>query len=149
MEPAGPTHPLRRPAGPLVVRGGTVVLPDGAVPADVCCDEGRIVDLVAPGAASTLGAEVVDAGGLLVFPGAVDPHVHFDEPGRTGWEGFDCGSAAAAAGGVTTVVDMPIDSDPPTTTAEQVVAKATAARRSSRVDVALWGGLTPLSVNQL
>jgi allantoinase len=69
--------------------------------------------------------------------------VHFDEPGRVEWEGFDCGSAAAAAGGVTTVVDMPIDSDPPTTTAPLLRAKVLAASRSSRVDVAFWGGLVP------
>lgn len=83
------------------------------------------------------------------MPGMVDAHVHFQEPGREDWEGFDSGSAAAAAGGVTTVVDMPIDSDPPTVTAELVEAKMAAARRHSRVDVAIWGGLVPSSVDHL
>jgi allantoinase len=75
--------------------------------------------------------------------------VHFDEPGREDWEGFDSGSAAAAAGGVTTVVDMPIDCDPPTVSAELVRAKARAAARHSRVDVAIWGGMVPGSVGEL
>jgi allantoinase len=79
----------------------------------------------------------------------IDAHVHLQEPGREHWEGFDSGSAAAAAGGVTTVVDMPIDCHPPTVTAPAVVAKADSARRHSRVDVALWGGLIPDSVGAL
>jgi allantoinase len=119
-------------------------------PADVVIETERIAAVEAPGRASPDGGcEVIDAGGLLVLPGMVDAHVHFDEPGRTDWEGFDTGSAAAASGGVTTVVDMPIDCDPPTVTATAVAAKARAARRHSRVDVALWGGLVPGSVGEL
>jgi allantoinase len=140
----------------LVVRGGTVVDRSSARQADVVVgDDGRIVAVTPPGTASADGGRTgdvgrtIDAGGLLVFPGMVDAHVHFQEPGRTSWEGFDTGSAAAAAGGVTTVVDMPIDSDPPTVTAADVKAKVEAAERSSRVDVALWGGLIPGSLDHL
>jgi allantoinase len=133
----------------LVVRGGRVVVGERLVPADVIVAGERIVEVVDHGGADTSGCEVIDAGGLLVLPGAIDPHVHFDEPGRVEWEGFDFGSAAAASGGVTTVVDMPIDSDPPTTTAARLLAKAQAATRSSRVDVAFWGGLVPGSTNHL
>jgi allantoinase len=132
-----------------VVRGGTVVTPNGMGPADVVVVDGRIVQVTAAGEARTEGAVVIDAGGLLVMPGMVDAHVHFQEPGREEWEGFDTGSAAAVAGGVTTVVDMPIDCDPPTVTAAAVRAKAEAAERHSRVDVAIWGGLTPRSTGQL
>jgi allantoinase len=132
-----------------VVRGATAVLPDREEQADVVCRDGVVVRIGDAGSVDVTGLKVVDADGLLLLPGAVDPHVHFDEPGRTEWEGFDTGSAAAAAGGITTVVDMPIDSDPPTTTAAEVTAKIHAARRSSRCDVALWGGLVPASVGAL
>jgi allantoinase len=108
---------------------------------------GRIGELLPAGTAES--GTVIDADGLLALPGMIDAHVHFQEPGREDWEGFDAGSAAAAAGGVTVVVDMPIDSDPPTTTAALVEAKAHAARRHSRVDVAIWGGLVPASVSEL
>jgi allantoinase len=111
--------------------------------------DGRIATVVAPGTADVTGAGTIDAGGLLVFPGMVDAHVHFQEPGREDWEGLDTGSAAAAAGGVTTVVDMPIDSDPPTITAALVAAKVAAIARSSRIDVAIWGGLVPAAVTHL
>ncbi len=132
-----------------VVRGGTVVTPDAMAPADIVIVDGRIAELTPAGRADTTKAQTIDAGGLLVMPGMVDAHVHFQEPGREEWEGFDTGSAAAVAGGVTAVVDMPIDCDPPTVTAAAVNAKAEAARRHSRVDVAIWGGLTPRSTGRL
>jgi len=133
----------------LILRGGTVVTPAGTRRADIVVEGQRIVAVEAPGGADTTGSTIVDAGDLLVLPGMIDAHVHFDEPGRTDWEGFDTGSAASASGGVTTVVDMPIDCDPPTVTARAVAAKADLARRHSRVDVALWGGLVPSSVGEL
>ncbi|MDP9074606.1 MAG: amidohydrolase family protein, partial [Actinomycetota bacterium] len=133
----------------LVVRGGTVVTTEQMRGADIVVAGGRIQAVVPPGSADTTGWEVIDAGGLLVMPGMVDAHVHFQEPGREGWEGFDTGSAAAVAGGVTTVVDMPIDCDPPTITAALVAAKAEAARRHSRVDVAIWAGLVPAALGEL
>src|SRR6476659_8404242 len=46
--------------------------------------------------------EEIDATGLLVLPGVIDAHVHFNEPGRTEWEGFETGARAFAAGGTTT-----------------------------------------------
>jgi allantoinase len=134
----------------VVIRGGTVVTPTGEAQGDVVVgDDGRIAAVVDAGTASASGVVTIDAGGLLVLPGMIDAHVHFDEPGRADWEGFDTGSAAAAAGGVTTVVDMPIDCDPPTVSAAAVFDKAAAIRRHSRVDVAMWGGLVPGSVGAL
>lgn len=68
----------------LAVRGGTAVLADGATRVDVGVADGRIV-AVEPELGDA--AEELDAAGLHVLPGGVDPHVHLDEPGRTGWEG--------------------------------------------------------------
>ena len=77
------------------------------------------------------GAEVVDAGDLVVSPGLVDTHVHVNEPGRTEWEGFDTATRAAAAGGVTTIVDMPLNSIPATTTVAALRREARAPRGRS------------------
>lgn len=86
----------------LVVKGGDVVFPDRVERGDVLVVDGRIaaVGEVDPG-----DGEVVDAGGLLVFPGMVDTHVHLMDPGSTDREDFPTGTRAAAARGVTTIVE--------------------------------------------
>jgi allantoinase len=91
----------------------------------------------------------IDATGLLVLPGAIDAHVHFNEPGRTEWEGWTTGSRAAVAGGVTMVCDMPLNSHPPVVTADAFDAKRQAAEAQAVCDFALWGGLVPGHVDDL
>jgi len=75
--------------------------------------------------------EEIDADGLLVLPGVVDAHVHFNEPGREDWEGWETGSRGAVAGGVTTVCDMPLNSTPPLVDAAAFDAKRAAAEANS------------------
>jgi allantoinase len=130
-----------------VVRGGRVV--SGAAPdvTDVGVLDGVVAavgDLSGADAAAT-----VDAAGLVVLPGGIDPHVHFNEPGRTHWEGFATATHALAAGGMTTFFDMPLNSSPPTVDAAAFDRKAEAARAASVVDFGLWGGLVPGSVDRL
>jgi allantoinase len=123
----------------LLIRGGE--------PADVAVDGERIA-AVGP-ELDVHAREVVDAAGLLVLPGAVDAHVHFDDPGRADWEGWATGTAAAAAGGTTTVVDMPLNAHPPTVDADAFRQKVAAAEKSAVTDFALWGGLVPGNVDRL
>src|SRR5687767_13474183 len=92
----------------IVVRGGNVVTPDGIQRADLAIAEGRFVR-IAPEITET-SHRVIDATGRYVFPGIIDAHVHFNEPGRAEWEGIASGSAALAAGGGTAFFDMPLNS---------------------------------------
>jgi N-acyl-D-aspartate/D-glutamate deacylase len=82
----------------LVIRRGTVVDGSGAAPrtADVGIEDGRIVEVgrIAPGS----GAREVEADGLLVTPGFVDIHTHFD--GQATWDPV---LAPSSQHGVTTV----------------------------------------------
>ena len=87
--------------------------------------------------------------GLLVLPGGLDPHVHFNEPGRTHWEGLATGSAALAAGGFTAFFDMPLNSSPPVIDGAAFDAKLAAAQTSSCLDYGLWGGLVPGSLDHM
>jgi dihydroorotase-like cyclic amidohydrolase len=77
-----------------------------------------------------------------VLPGAIDGHVHFDDPGFTHREDFASGTAAAAAGGVTCVVDMPCTSLPPVTDASALAHKLRAISPKAHVDFMLWGGVS-------
>lgn len=52
-------------------------------------------------------AETVDATGCHVLPGVVDPHAHFNAPGRADWKGFESGSTACAAGGALFIDMLP------------------------------------------
>ncbi|HEU5430235.1 MAG TPA: allantoinase AllB, partial [Thermomicrobiales bacterium] len=131
----------------LVIRGGEVVADDGVTRADVAVADGQIVAIATEISGSA--RETIDAAGLHLFPGVVDPHVHFNEPGRTDWEGWATGSAALAAGGGTVAIDMPLNSSPPTLDGPSFDAKRAAAEASSCVDFALWGGLTPDNVDTL
>ncbi|GAC1391893.1 MAG: allantoinase [Ktedonobacteraceae bacterium] len=125
----------------LIVRHGTLVTPTEIRPTDVAIVDGRIV-AIGPDLAGT-SKEEIDASDLHIFPGVIDAHVHFNEPGRTHWEGFATGTKALAAGGTTAFFDMPLNAHPPTLDAASFDLKLAAAQASSLVDFALWGGLVP------
>ncbi len=130
-----------------VIRGGMVVGSDGPRRADVAIADGLIVE-VAPDVSGD-ATEVIDATGCHVLPGLVDPHVHFNDPGRADWEGFATGSTALAAGGGTLCVDMPLNASPPTLDAISFDAKVAAARGVCRTGFALHGGLVPGNIEHL
>jgi allantoinase len=130
----------------VIVRGGTVVTVRGVELADVAIEDGVITD-VSPNLSGA--GEEIDATGLHIFPGGIDSHVHFNEPGRADWEDIAHGTAALEAGGYTCFVDMPLNNLPVTTTVEAFDVKLAAMRRSAKVDFGLWGGLVPGNTDQL
>jgi allantoinase len=132
----------------LVIRGARVATADGLRAAAIHVAAGRITRLAAYGDVPP-GAELVEAGDALVFPGLVDTHVHVNEPGRADWEGFASATRAAAAGGVTTIVDMPLNSIPPTTTVAALEVKREAARGRCAVDTGFLGGVVPGNTGDL
>lgn len=123
----------------LVIRNARVVGEDRDVGGGLAVREGRIAAFLEGGTAPE-ATETIDAAGRVLMPGLVDAHVHFSEPGRGHWEGFETGSRAAAAGGITTFVEMPLNAHPPTIHAEALRLKQAEAAKSI-VDYALWGGL--------
>ncbi|MBX6389952.1 MAG: allantoinase AllB, partial [Frankia sp.] len=143
-QPARPPAPdagvVDLPERPEVLRSRRVVTPEGVRPAAVHIAGGRIVAVTGPDEAGP-DAAVTDLGDLALLPGAVDTHVHVNEPGRTHWEGFATATRAAAAGGVTTIIDMPLNSVPPTTSLAALEAKRAAAAGQVSVDVGFWGGI--------
>jgi len=130
-----------------LIRGGRIVSSQGIATADVAIADGSIVE-VGPNLARSATREI-DATGRYVLCGIIDAHVHFNEPGRTEWEGLATGSLALAAGGGTCFFDMPLNSEPPVLDAENFRRKRERAEKESCVDFALWGGLTPLNLDRL
>jgi allantoinase len=127
----------------LIIRGRRVVLPEGVRAASVHVVGGRIV-AIADFDDVPRGCQLFEADdGAVVMPGLVDTHVHVNEPGRAGWEGFATATRAAAAGGTTTIVEMPLNSIPATTTRENFETKLAAAVGKCAIDVAFWGGVVP------
>ncbi len=130
-----------------LLRGGTLVTGATVTPADLAIVDGQIaaVGPSLPGAAD----DEIDCGGLHIFPGVLDAHVHFNEPGRAEWEGFASGTRALAAGGATCYIEMPLNAHPPTLDAASFDLKRAAAEASSLVDFALWGGIVPGNLDHL
>src|SRR5471030_2919108 len=95
----------------LLIRGGTVVTAEQSTRADVLCRDGTIV-AVSPDLDAPTGTEIVDAGGMLVLPGGIDPHTHMELPfmGTTASEDFYTGTAAGLSGGTTSIIDFVIPS---------------------------------------
>jgi allantoinase len=124
----------------VIVRGGSVVTPEGVIAADVAVEDERIAEIARelPG-----NGEEIDASGLTVLPGLIDVHVHFNEPGRAEWEGAATGSRALAAGGGATFFDMPLNSSPCTVGPREFDEKRKALEAASVTDFGLWGGLVP------
>lgn len=130
----------------LVIRGGVVVTPHGTINADIGIENERIAAL---GPELPSGKSEIDASGMTVMPGLIDIHLHFNEPGRTEWEGAATGSRAFAAGGGTLYFDMPLNSSPCTVGPHEFDAKSKALAAASITDFALWGGIIPGNLNAL
>ena len=85
--------------------------------------------------------ETIDGTGCYLFPGVIDDHVHFRDPGLTAKGDFNTESRAAAAGGVTTIFDMP-NCQPQTTTMEAFKEKWMIAATKSVVNYGFYFGAT-------
>lgn len=95
----------------------------------------------APPLSMSAGADIIDAAGAFLIPGAIDTHVHFREPGLTSKADIRSESAAAVAGGVTSFLDMP-NTNPAATTEDVIAMKKEIASRSSFANYGFFIGAT-------
>ncbi len=123
----------------LLLRNGTLVLPWGEESADIGVRNGRIAAIGVPAAAT---ADVtINAAGLHVLPGLIDPHVHLRDPGDPAIETIPTGTRAAVLGGLAAVFDMP-NTTPAITDAGQIAWKQGYAEASAWCDMGLYVGAT-------
>ncbi len=132
----------------LYLKNGLVVTEETTFHGGVVIAGGKIVKLVA-GNNDIAAQETIDIQGKVILPGIVDDHVHFNEPGREHWEGYQAGSMAAAAGGVTTFMEMPLNATPPSIDRAKLIHKREAVKNQSVVDYAHWGGLVDNNLDEL
>ena len=83
----------------LIIRNGTIITDEGTVQGDLRIRNG-LIDEMGERLAAGSSAREIDASGLLVLPGGIDPHVHL---GGNRVDDYTSGSAAALAGGITTI----------------------------------------------
>jgi dihydroorotase len=130
----------------LLIRNGTCVLAWGSEATDVGVRDGRIAALgVGPDATAD---QTIDATGLHVLPGLIDPHVHLRDPGDKAVETIPTGTRAAVLGGLTAVFDMP-NTSPSITDAAQMTWKQGYAETEAWCDMGLYIGGTKVNIPAL
>ena len=95
------TSQERRTKMKMIIKNGTIVTASEMYEADIEADDG-IITKIEKNMETSTADQVIDATGQYIFPGGIDPHVHFEHPDYT--DNFEDGSRAAAAGGITTVL---------------------------------------------
>lgn len=111
--------------------------------------EDEIIQQVLEGDDSTQPYDLdIDGTGLYLFPGVIDDHVHFREPGLTYKADIASESRTAAAGGVTSYMEMP-NTKPPTTNFQLLEEKFQLAAQHSRVNYSFYYGATNDNVDTL
>ncbi|MCF3945928.1 dihydroorotase [Acidiphilium iwatense] len=131
----------------LIVENGMFLLPWGEAEARIGVRGGRVVTLDARGEAE----RTIDAGGLHVLPGLIDPHVHFRDSGVAELpdvETLETGTRGAVLGGITAIFDMP-NTRTPATDAASIAAKRESVAGRAWCDVGLYVGATKQNAEQL
>jgi dihydropyrimidinase/allantoinase len=131
----------------LLITGGTVVTAEGRLAATIAVRDGSIAGILGPGERPA-ARQHLDATGLHVLPGAIDPHVHTRHPGHPGREDFESGTRAAAAGGVTTLLEMPI-SKIAVNSGDAVRRRVAEMQPQAVVDFGLYGGAGQESLDDI
>ncbi|MCC3413062.1 dihydroorotase [Microcoleus sp. PH2017_02_FOX_O_A] len=131
----------------LLIRRARILLPDGEfLVGDVQISDGKIVR-VAPEIAAECDREI-NAIGLTLLPGVIDPQVHFREPGLEHKEDLFTASCACAKGGVTSFLEMP-NTRPLTTTQAALDDKLRRAADKCLVNYGFFIGATPENLPDL
>ncbi len=135
------------PNSSLLIRHATIMLPDGEFLIGDVLLRDRLIVQVAP-EINALGVEEIDATGLTLLPGVIDPQVHFREPGLEHKEDLFTASCACAKGGVTSFLEMP-NTRPLTITQAALDDKLQRAAQKCVVNYGFFIGATPENLPDL
>ncbi len=125
-----------------IIRNATIVNEGKRFIGSVIIEGERIQEVIEGGCDESQSYDTeIDATGLYLFPGVIDDHVHFREPGMTHKADIASESRTAAAGGVTSYLEMP-NTNPQTTTLDSLEEKFRIAAQNSRVNYSFFFGAT-------
>ncbi|WP_353672326.1 dihydroorotase [Synechocystis sp. LKSZ1] len=125
-----------------LIQQAQILLPDGELmTGDVLLADG-VIQSIAPHLAAPETGECIEAQGLTLLPGVIDPQVHFREPGLEHKEDLSTASRACARGGVTSFLEMP-NTNPLTITQAALDDKLARAAAKSLVNYGFFIGATP------
>ena len=134
----------------MLIRNATMILPETTVVGDLLIVDG-IISAVQPGGGlqpHDSSTQIIDASGLHLLPGLIDPQVHFRDPGQPEKEDLYTGSCAAASGGITSFLDMP-NNVPSQTTLESMFNKLETADNRCVTNYGFFIGATESNVEEL
>ena len=135
--------------GNILITGATMVLPNGTVTGDLRITDGVISEISTDANLEPRDDELLlDATGLHLLPGMIDPQVHFRDPGQPEKEDLYTGSRAAASGGVTSFLDMP-NNVPSQTTLQSMYDKLKVADNRCVTNYGFFIGATETNVEEL
>ena len=130
----------------ILIKNGYLVSSNGISKKDILISGEKIAKI---GDLSDLQCDnEIDASNKHIFPGLIDPQVHFRDPGYPDKEDLRTGSMAAAAGGITTFFEMP-NTSPSTTTIERLNQKFETASKKCIVNHSFFFGATPKNLNDI
>lgn len=127
-----------------LIKNATVITSCKTYRSDVFVRNGKIEEIGSP--LYCKAAKVIDATGLHLIPGVIDPQVHFREPGFTWKEDIESGSRGCAKGGITSFFEMP-NTNPSTTTIELMEEKKQIASNKSVVNYNFFIGATEHNID--
>ena len=133
----------------LLIQNATMLLPETTVVSDLLIENG-IISAIQPGGGLFANDDVrtIDATGLHLLPGLIDPQVHFRDPGQPEKEDLYTGSCAAASGGITSFLDMP-NNVPSQTTLQSMHEKIATGNRRCVTNFGFFIGATESNVDEL
>ncbi|MCA1995038.1 MAG: amidohydrolase family protein, partial [Coleofasciculus sp. S288] len=135
----------------LLIRHARILLPTGEFllgDVQTCGKEIVRVAPEIPASEAQSAYKEIDAEGLVLLPGVIDPQVHFREPGLEHKEDLFTASCACARGGVTSFLEMP-NTRPLTTTQEALNDKLRRAAEKCLVNYGFFIGATPANLPDL
>lgn len=134
----------------LLIHKAEILLPNGEfLLGDVLIEHDKIIEI-----SSSIdvdindGNTILDASGLILLPGVIDPQVHFREPGLEYKEDLFTASCACAKGGVTSFLEMP-NTRPLTIDQANLNDKLSRAKSKSLVNYGFFIGANGQNIHEL